>query len=368
MGSIYLGLISGTSTDGIDTVVVSIDGQGKTKQLAARVSPYQPSLRKQLFALQTGKVALDELGSLDTQIGEAFAKAANESLAKFNIDKNDVQAIGSHGQTILHRPDVEHPFTLQLGDPNIVAERTGITTVADFRRRDIAAGGQGAPLVPAFHQAWLNDQDNTIVLNLGGIANITVLNKNGAEPTLGFDTGPANTLMDAWTNKHLSTDFDEDGHWAKQGTVDKKLLGSLLKHPYFRQSPPKSADISQFSIKWLENFLSLHGNIPVQNVAATLVELSVVSIIHAVDQWAPETEQVVACGGGCFNSYFMERLAGKLSPKQLCASSDFGIEPEWVEATAFAWLAHQTMHNQPGNSPASTGAKGLRILGGIYQA
>lgn len=368
MGSIYLGLISGTSTDGIDTVVVSIDEQGKTKQLAASVTSYDANLREQLYSLQTGKVQLDELGALDTQIAEAFAKAANESLSKFNIDKKDVCAIGSHGQTILHRPDIKHPFTLQLGDPNILAERTGITTVADFRRRDIAAGGQGAPLVPAFHQAWLNDQENTIVLNLGGIANITVINKNTAEPSLGFDTGPANTLIDAWTEKHLSKPYDKDGHWAKQGTIDKKLLESLLKHPYFRQSPPKSADISQFNLKWLENFLSLHGHIPEQNTAATLVELSVTSIIQAIEQWSPATEQVVACGGGCFNSYFMERLAGKLLPKQLRLSSDFGIEPEWVEATAFAWLAHQTLNKLPGNSPASTGAVGLRILGGIYQA
>jgi anhydro-N-acetylmuramic acid kinase len=185
---------------------------------------------------------------------------------------------------------------------------------------------------------------------------------------MGFDTGPANTLIDAWTKKHLGTNYDEDGNWAKQGTVDKKLLESLLKHPYFRQEPPKSADISQFSVKWLENFLNLHGDIPAQNVAATIIELSVMSITHAIDHWAPKTQQIVACGGGCFNTYFMERLAGKLLPKQLRMSSDFGIEPEWVEATAFAWLAHQTMHNLPGNSPASTGAKGLRILGGIYQA
>ena len=366
MGAVYIGLISGTSADAIDAVATNIDDDGTTTLIASKAVPYQEELRDKIFSIQSSSIALNELGQLDVELGQTFANAALQLIATNDINKADVHAIGSHGQTILHQPDGDFPFTLQVGDPNVIAEQTGITTVADFRRRDIAAGGQGAPLVLAFHQAWLNDQNNTVVLNLGGIANITVLDNEGTEPLMGFDTGPANTLLDAWARKHLNKDFDEGGTWAGKGTANKKLLDSLLKHPYFRQSPPKSADIKQFNTKWLENFLQLFPDISAQDVATTLVEFSARSVADAIQQWASGTQQVVACGGGCKNKFLMQQLDKQLEDIALHTSDEFGISADWVEATAFAWLAHQTLLQKPGNAPRSTGAKGPRVLGGIY--
>ena len=368
MSSVYIGLISGTSADAIDAVAVDIDAQGNTTQLATAAIDLPNDLRKNIFKVQAQSNTLQEIGTLDAQLGETFADAALQLIETNKINKADINAIGSHGQTVLHQPDGEFPFTLQLGDPNIIAERTGITTVADLRRRDMAAGGQGAPLVLAFHQAWLGEQQNTVVLNMGGIANITVLDNNGDEPLLGFDTGPANTLLDAWTRKHLNKPYDENGQWSQQGKTHEPLLESLLKHPYFRQIPPKSADIKQFELKWLQNFIRMFDNIAEQDVAATLVEFSVSSITSAIQQWAKETQQVVACGGGCKNKYLMHRLAKKLVPITLHTSNEFGIDVDWVEATAFAWLAYRTLHKQTGNAPRSTGARHPCILGGIYYA
>ena len=366
MGAVYIGLISGTSTDAIDAVAVDIDEHGTTTQLAASATPLPSHLRDKILLLQTQAVKLHELGELDVELGECFANAALQLISNNNLDKTTIHAIGSHGQTLLHGPDANYPFTIQVGDPNIIAERTGITTVADLRRRDMAAGGQGAPLVLAFHQAWLGEQKNTVVLNMGGIANITVLANEGNEPVLGFDTGPANTLLDSWARVHLNKDFDENGAWAQQGTTHQKLLESLLKHPYFRQTPPKSADVKQFDIKWLENFVQMFTNIDAKDVAATLVALTANSIASAIKHWAKDTKQVVACGGGCKNKYLMKQLAKQLQTITLHTSDEFGIGADWVEATAFAWLAYRTLHQQPGNAPKSTGAKGPRVLGGIY--
>ena len=368
MGTVYIGLISGTSSDAIDAVAVDIDEQGKTRQVAALACPLDSRLREKIFTLQSQSFPLQKIGELDTQLGESFAQAALQLIEQNQLDKNSIQAIGSHGQTVLHQPESEFPYSLQLGNPNIIVERTGITTVADFRRRDIAAGGQGAPLVPAFHQSWLRDQENTIVLNMGGIANVSVLANQGTEPLLGFDTGPANTLLDAWTRTHLKKTYDQDGAWAKEGTIHTALLESLLKHPFFRKTPPKSADINQFSMKWLENFVQMFTDVPAQDIAATLVELSVKSIANAITQWAPDTEQVIACGGGCRNSYLMHRLGEHLNPINLLTSDRVGIDVDWVEATAFAWLAQQTLHKLPGNAPRSTGARHTCILGGVYYA
>ena len=368
MSSIYIGLISGTSADAIDAVAVNIDEHGNTTQIATAATPLPNHLRDKIFSIQSQPTALQEIGALDVELGEIFANAALQLITNNKINKTDINAIGSHGQTLLHQPDAEFPFTMQLGDPNIIAERTGITTVADLRRRDMAAGGQGAPLVLAFHQAWLGEQQHTVVLNMGGIANITVLANEGREPLLGFDTGPANTLLDAWTRLHLNKPFDENGTWSQQGTVHKQLLESLLKHPYFRQTPPKSADIKQFDIKWLNNFIQMFAGIPEQDVATTLVEFSVSSIASAIQKWANGTQQVVACGGGCKNKFLMHRLAKNLKPITLHTSNEFGIDADWVEATAFAWLAQQTMNKKPGNAPRSTGAKHACVLGGVYYA
>lgn len=366
MSAVYIGLISGTSADAIDAVAVDIDPQGNTTQLASAATTLPDVLREKIFTIQSQPTTLQQLGALDVELGEAFANAALQLIETNNINKTEINAIGSHGQTVLHQPDAEFPFTIQLGDPNIIAERTGITTVADLRRRDMAAGGQGAPLVLAFHQAWLGEQHNTVVLNMGGIANITVLANAAAEPLMGFDTGPANTLLDAWAREHLHKEYDHNGAWAQQGKAHKPLLESLLKHPYFRQTPPKSADINQFELKWLHNFIRMFDEIPVQDVAATLVELSVCSIADAIRQWAQDTQQVVACGGGCKNKFLMHRLAKKLAPIALHTSNEFGIDVDWVEATAFAWLAYRTLHQQTGNAPKSTGASHACVLGGVY--
>ena len=367
MNGTYIGLISGTSTDAIDAVAVEINNNN-IHQKASLAYPLESSVKDEIFAIQEQPTHLEKIGQLDCKLGEAFASAAVELISSNKLKQKDIIAIGSHGQTVKHDPNGKHPYTLQLADPNIIAERTNITTVADFRRRDIAAGGQGAPLVLAFHQAWLGKHANSVVLNMGGIANITVLAEQSKQPRLGFDTGPANTLIDAWTRKHLNQAYDNDGQWAKTGVVNQQLLSSLLKHPYFRKVPPKSADISQFNLNWLENFLRMFPDISAQDVAATLVELTIVSIKDALAAWTHGTQQVIACGGGCENGFLMQQLAKRIYPIRLTTSSEFGIDPDWVEATAFAWLAHQTLINKPGNAHHSTGASKPCILGGVYYA
>ena len=366
MNNAYIGLISGTSTDAIDAVAVEIDDQNNTRVLASLAYPIDASLRDKIFSIQSDSASLKQFGELDTQLGETFAAAALALLETSNLDADTIQAIGSHGQTIKHDPDCSLPYTIQIGNPSIIAERTNITTVADFRRRDIAAGGQGAPLVLAFHQAWLGKHTDSAVLNMGGIANITVLTNNSTQPRLGFDTGPANTLLDAWSRKHINTTFDENGQWSKSGKINQQLLNSLLKHPFFRKVPPKSADISQFNLPWLENFLRLFPGIAPNDVAATLVELTVTSIKNALSAWASGTVQVIACGGGCRNEFLMQQLAKRIYPIRLTTTAEYGIDVDWVEAAAFAWLARQTLLKKPGNAHHSTGAQHPCILGGIY--
>lgn len=366
MNGTYIGLISGTSADAIDAVAVNIDDKNNINQKASLAYPIDDTTRNEIFSIQKNPTSLDAVGKLDTKIGEIFASAANELITSNKLDTNNIIAIGSHGQTVKHAPNCQHPYTLQIGNPALIAEKTNITTIADFRRRDIAAGGQGAPLVLAFHQAWLGNQVNSVILNMGGIANITVLANQSTQPRMGFDTGPANTLIDSWTRKHLNKPFDEDGQWAKSGTANQQLLNTLLKHPYFRKVPPKSADISQFNLAWLENFLRMFSDIAAQDVAATLVELTVSSIKESLNTWAHGTQQVIACGGGCRNEYLMDELAKRIYPTRLTTTTEFGIEPDWVEATAFAWLARQTLLKRPGNAYHSTGASGPRVLGGVY--
>jgi anhydro-N-acetylmuramic acid kinase len=366
LNNAYIGLISGTSTDAIDAVAVEIDNQNNISVLASLAYPIDTSLRDEIFSIQTDSVSLKQFGELDTRLGETFASAALALIDTNKLDASSIQAIGSHGQTIKHDPECSLPYTIQIGNPSIIAERTNITTVADFRRRDIAAGGQGAPLVLAFHQAWLGKHDNSAVLNMGGIANITVLANQSTQPRLGFDTGPANTLLDTWTRKHLNKAFDENGQWSKSGKINQQLLDSLLKHPYFRKVPPKSADISQFNLTWLENFLHLFPNMAPNDVAATLIELTVNSIKNALSAWASGTVQVIACGGGCRNDYLMQQLAKRIYPIRLTTSAAYGIDVDWVEAAAFAWLARQTLLLKPGNAHYSTGAEHPCILGGVY--
>lgn len=354
--------------DGIDAIAVSFKNN-QIQQLGALVHPYTQNCRDKMLTIQTQDISLNQIGQLDTLIAEQFAQAASLLIEKLSIDKNQIEAIGSHGQTLKHDPNCSHPFSLQLGNPSLIAERTGITTIANFRQKDIAAGGQGAPLVPAFHQAWLSHITvPAVVLNLGGIANLTVLDQGLTLPTMGFDCGPANTLMDAWMRREYQQPYDTNGQSARTGQVNTDLLDQLLDHDYFKQTPPKSADIDQFSLQWLDSILN---NLPVINtddVTKTLCELTVSSVATAIKRYAPTTQTVIACGGGCKNSFLMETLKASINPIKLEMSDDYGVNTDWVEAVAFAWLAKQTLLQLPGNAPLATGAHHECILGGIYYA
>lgn len=369
---LYLGLMSGTSADGIDAALVAFAADGACRLLAGRTFPWDAATRAQLLALgQGGHVdSLDEIGTLDVAIGEAFAQAALRLLAQAGVAREAVRAIGSHGQTIRHRPhgaahDGRHPFTWQLGDAHVIAERTGIATVADFRRRDVAAGGHGAPLVPAFHAALLHDAgEDRAVLNLGGIANFTLLPAHGE--VRGFDTGPANALLDAWCLRHLGHPFDEDGAFAARGAVDAGLLARLREDPWFDRPPPKSTGREHFHLGWLE--ARLRGGERPEDVQATLLELTATTVAEALRRTQPATRRVIACGGGVRNRQLMARLAARLDGIALEDSARYGLDGDFVEAMAFAWLARQCLLGRAGNVPSVTGAAGPRVLGVVYPA
>jgi len=367
--SLYLGLISGTSADGIDAALVEFSAAGAPQLRFGRTYPWAPDLRAQLVALgQEGRfLTLDAIGELDVCVARAFADAANLALVDSNTSAASVAAIGSHGQTLRHRPWGEPPFTLQLGDPSTLAERTGITVVADFRRRDVAAGGHGAPLLSGLHAALLHCADESrAVLNLGGIANLTLLPAAPGQPVRGFDTGPANGLMDAWCLRHRGTPFDHNGAFARSGKVDTELLERLLSAPWFTTPPPKSSGRDQFHLGWVEEHLV--GNEAPADVQATLLVLSVQTIVNALAVEQPGTARLIVCGGGVHNPVLMEALRAKLSDCVVESSLAHGLEPDHIEAMGFAWLARQTLLGLPGNLPSVTGAKGPRVLGGIYPA
>ena len=368
---LFLGLISGTSADGIDVALVDF-AAGHCRLVLGRTYPWHASMRERLVALGQGgdATSLDELGSLDVQVAQAFADAALELIAGAGVAPQQVRALGSHGQTVRHRPlqaapGGMQPFTWQLGDGNVIAERTGITTVADFRRRDVAAGGQGAPLVPAFHAALLRSPDeDRAVLNLGGIANFTLLPAVG--PVRGFDTGPANALLDAWCARHTGQAFDAGGAFARQGRVDPALLQRLLDEPWFALPPPKSSGREQFHLGWLQP--RLRGDERAEDVQATLLELSAESIAAALRAQQPQTRRLLACGGGVHNPLLLQRIAAQLPEVAVESTGVHGLDPDFVEAMAFAWLARETLAGRPGNLPAVTGARGPRVLGAIYGA
>jgi len=366
---LYLGLISGTSADGIDAALVEFSATGAISLRFGRSYPWEPSLRAQLVALgQEGSVlTLDAIGALDVRIARAFAGATNQALADSRIPASSVTAIGAHGQTLRHRPWGEVPYTLQLGDPSTLAEHTGITVVADFRRRDVAAGGHGAPLLPGLHAVLLRSTDEArAVLNLGGIANLTLLPADPAQPVRGFDTGPANGLMDAWCLRHLGEPFDHDGAFARSGSVDAALLARLLSDPWFSAPPPKSSGRDQFHLAWVE--AQLAGSERPADVQATLLALSARTIADALSAEQPGTARLIACGGGVHNPALMDALRTELPACVVESSAVHGLEPDYIEAMGFAWLARQTLMGLPGNLPSVTGASGLRVLGGIYPA
>lgn len=377
--ALFIGLISGTSADGIDAALVRFgDADADTpaslrcELLLGHTYPWQAAVRDRLVVLGQGGDArsIEELGTLDVQIAEAFAEAAMQLIDRAGVTAEQVRALGSHGQTVRHRPagarlDGLHPFTMQLGDGNVIAERCGIPTVADFRRRDVAAGGHGAPLVPAFHAALLHSADeDRAVLNLGGIANFTLLPAVGE--VRGFDTGPANALMDAWCERHTGAAFDADGGFAAQGEVDAALLARLLDEPWFALPPPKSTGREQFHLAWLQ--AALAGGERSQDVQATLLELSVATIVDALRAQQPGTRRLLACGGGVRNTRLLARLAARLPGVVVESTAAHGLDPDFVEAMAFAWLARQALAGLPGNVPSVTGARGPRVLGVIYPA
>jgi anhydro-N-acetylmuramic acid kinase len=364
--SVYVGLISGTSLDGVDAAAVDLSS-AQPRLISSHVEAYPGQLKAALRALcQPGSNEIDRMGELDREVGTLFSNACLRMLDKAGLKPQQVTAIGSHGQTIRHRPDSQTPFTLQIGDPNTIAELTGITTVADFRRRDMAAGGQGAPLVPALHQALFQQKGlKRIVLNLGGIANITCLPADASLPVSGYDTGPANTLLDHWIERHRQVAMDHRGEWARSGRTDQGLLDEMLADPYFHLPPPKSTGSEYFSPAWLMDRLEGY-NLAAVDVQATLVELSACSIARAVTLEGYSESELLVCGGGVHNPYLMERVGAHLPEASIMPTSVYGVDPDWVEAITFAWLAKRTLAGLDGNLAAVTGAKHGVVLGGIY--
>lgn len=368
-GEIYVGLMSGTSLDGIDAVLLDLERSQQPRLLAAQTFQLDSNLRDQLQALcQSGPDEIERMGQADRQLGLAFGTAVNNLLDIAGVPRSAVRAIGSHGQTIRHRPpgaSRQYPFTLQIGDPTSIAHATGITTVADFRRRDIAAGGQGAPLVPPFHRAIFKGSRTRAIVNIGGIANVTLLPVDGS--VTGFDTGPGNTLMDNWIAHHRGDTYDRDGAWAASGTVSPELLQRMLHAPYFSMAAPKSTGREYFNLPWLEQQIA---GMPISaaDVQATLAELTARTIASEIAALVPAPHEVFICGGGAYNTHLMQRLEALLHPRQLGSTAQLGIDPEWVEAAAFAWLAQQTLAGKPANDPAVTGANAYCVLGAIYPA
>ena len=367
----FIGLMSGTSLDGVDAVLVDFNTD-TPKLLASYSYPIPPNLRARLieFTHPDWRGSLANMGTFHQQLGKLFADAVNQLLKASNTDPHQVLAIGSHGQTLWHQPQGDFPFSLQLGDANLIAELTGITTVADFRSRDIAAGGQGAPLVPAFHHSVLSHTDkNRVILNIGGIANISVLPSNASSGTVaGFDTGPGNGLIDAWIHTHKNVSFDKSGDWAKSGTIQEKILNTLLADPYFSLPAPKSTGKEFFNLTWLKNSLgsSLDNGKP-EDIQATLTELTANTIADCINKSIDTPcDELFVCGGGIHNRFLIERLRYHLPEITIASTQALGIDPDWMEAIAFAWLAKQTMEGKAGNLPSATGAKGSRILGAIY--
>ncbi len=366
---LYLGLISGTSADGIDAALVSFS---PLKIHFASTYAYDPALRQQIIALSqtAGTIALDDFGELDTRLGIAFADAATAAIDAAGVDRDQIAAIGSHGQTLRHRPHGCWPFSLQVGDPNVIAERCRLTVIADFRRRDVAAGGHGAPLMPAFHADVLSaDNEPRAVLNLGGIANLTLLMPG--QPIRGFDTGPANGLLDAWCLQQRGQSFDRDGEFAASGRIDQALLAAWLGDPWFAKPAPKSSGRDQFHLEWAiargGPLMQLAISEPA-NVQASLCELSAVTIAQALKMAMPQCQRLIGCGGGVRNSHLMRRIAAHLPGITVESSAVHGLDPDFVEAAGFAWLARETLENRAGNRSSVTGAQGPRVLGGVYAA
>lgn len=361
---LYLGIMSGTSLDGLDFALIE---QGEaTKLLATHYEPMPAPLRQELLELcAPGPDELARAALAEHSWAKLASIGVEQLLDQADVLPNAVRAIGSHGQTVRHEP--KRGFTIQIANPALLTELTGITVVGDFRRRDVAAGGQGAPLVPAFHEAMFGDASRIrAVLNIGGFSNLSLLTPGTT--TLGFDCGPGNVLLDAWIQRHLAQSFDKDGSWAASGTLHEPLLRSLLDDEFFAATGPKSTGRELFNLPWLDARLAPFGDFAPQDVQATLLELSARSISSALLHSQPTTEELLVCGGGAHNSALMNRLQELLPSIRVSSTALYGVHPDWIEAMAFAWLAHCCLEGIAANRPCVTGAKGLRVLGAIYPA
>lgn len=364
----YVGVMSGTSLDGLDVALLDLDDDDAPTIVAAKTLSFPTALATALRALALpGNDGVDSVGVADAALGTFVGERVRDCLRRWTLGASDVRAIGAHGQTIRHRPDGVggERFTVQIGDPNRIAEITGIDTVADFRRRDIAAGGQGAPLVPLFHQALFRHRArHRFVVNIGGIANVTVLPADSTR-LLGFDVGPGNALLDAWVRHCRGDDLDRDGAWAAGGAVSPELLGGLRRDPFLAREPPKSTGKETYHLAYIQRACGDLA-LPPQAVQATLAQFTATSIAEAIRRWGPGQGDVVLCGGGRRNVDLVGRLTAILSGYRVFAAEDLGIDGDALEAAAFAWLAHRTINGLPGNAPAATGARGDRILGAVY--
>ena len=368
---LYVGLMSGTSLDGVDVVLADIGGPDAIQLLHTHYLPYPDRLREQLLALHAPQPDEIHLAACAANtLARLYAGAVKtllDGVAHASLDApSSLRAIGCHGQTLRHRP--ADGYTLQIGNAALLAELTGISVVSDFRSRDIAAGGQGAPLVPAFHaQALRHPGTHRVIANIGGIANLTDLPAGGS--VRGWDTGPGNMLLDAWIKRHNGAHYDRDGAWAAGGTVHPGLLDAMMDHAYLQLPPPKSAGREQFNLEWLEATLARLGQaIAPVDVQATLLEMTATSLCDAVRRECGGLEELYICGGGAHNGALMRRIGAQLPTVRVATTAHLGIDPDWVEALAFAWLARQTLHHAAGNLPSVTGAQGERILGAIHLA
>ena len=370
---LYIGLISGTSMDAVDAALLDLSNPESPRLTATHAQPPAEDLRADLLALSqdVAGITLAKLGELDQRVGHWFADAALALLETSGTPTAAVRGIGSHGQTVHHAPDAPHPFSMQIGDPALIAVRTGIPTVGHLRGGDIAAGGQGAPLVPAFHQ-WVfrHPAERRAILNIGGIANLTLLpagRGDEAGEVLGFDTGPGNALLATWAVEHLGEPQDTDGRWAASGEVHEGLLSLMLQDPYFYRPPPKSTGREHFHLNWLHNRLASLGRPPnPADVQRTLCELTARTVATALEEHGAGAERVLLCGGGARTPVLRQRLEALLAPRPVADTGDYGVPPDWVEAAAFAWLAMRTLEGLPGNLPSVTGAREAVVLGGVY--
>ena len=360
MFELYIGLMSGTSMDGVDVALCKVD-QYSCSLLNSLEYPMPKALKEEMLLMINTDTTLKQVGEVNQRLALIFAEATNALLEKVKLTPEQITAIGSHGQTLWHNPDGKYPFSMQLGDASLIAAKTGIDVVSDFRNKDLALGGQGATFAPVFHQFLFHQLEGKVaVLNIGGMSNISIL----GDDLVGFDTGPGNVLMDLWVQKHQEVGFDRDGRWAKKGKVDQPLLKALLAEDYFKKAPPKSTGRELFNLPWLGKMLRGHRTVSSENVQATLLAFTVASIATEVQKFS--IDKLLVCGGGVHNGYLMEQLQVELEGIEVSTTDLAGVSSEQLEAMLFAWLAYKRIHSESVALKSVTGAMKDGVLGGIY--